>query len=209
MDKEGRGGAARELMANHTRARLHGADSLPMQQDYYGPPSSSQSGGWNQRSGIPSGSPTDVKKATVWEAPTQEELKYKADLESTQLQKGFTHPQTMKAMWQLGQYYMSAQKYSQAAKTLGELKDAAQKNIANSPLSLDKINVAYEQAQSEMRKAQTASISHVPSPSSNMNQRQYSNQNQNQNHGQGYYNQSPHGHRNHRHHHFMPYNGTP
>ncbi len=32
MDKEGRGGLARELMANHTRARLHGADSLRSSQ---------------------------------------------------------------------------------------------------------------------------------------------------------------------------------
>jgi hypothetical protein len=131
---------------------------------FYPPPQSTagyvpQQSSWGgPGSGSGASSPTAIKKATVWEAPTNDEVRYKSELEASQLQNGLTHPQTMKAMWQLGQYYMNAQKYSEASQTLSDLRDVAAKNKSNCPLPMEQVNVAYNKAQTEMRKEQTASV---------------------------------------------------
>jgi hypothetical protein len=174
------------------RARNH--NFYPPNQSTTGSNYPQSPGGWSgQRSVSGPSSPTAVKKATVWEAPTNDELKYKSELEASQLQNGLTHPQTMKAMWQLGQYYMNAQKYSEASQTLADLKDVAVKNKSNCSLPMDKVNLAYNKAQTEMRKEQTTTISHGPSYGQSGGS-----------FGGPPYGRSPYGHRHHSHRHYQP-----
>jgi hypothetical protein len=96
-----------------------------------------------------------VPRGALWEAPTAEELNYKRQMETSQVQNGFTHPQTMRAMWQLSQYYLKLRKFAQAEHILRYLNDASTKNPKNSPVTIADISAAYDRALVGMRK-QTA-----------------------------------------------------
>jgi hypothetical protein len=86
--------------------------------------------------------------ASVWEAVTQEELNYKQQMEKSQIQNGFSHPETMRAMWQLAQYYLKSAKYAQAEQILHFLQDASIRNPKNSPVSVRDLSRALDAAAS-------------------------------------------------------------
>jgi len=107
-----------------------------------------------------------ARKATIWEAPSNYENECKAALEQSQIQNGLTHPLTMQAMWNLGQYYVSAQKYSEADSVLSDLLTVCKQNQSNAPFPLSQVSSAYTKVKAELRKEQYATPSRHKLPGS-------------------------------------------
>jgi hypothetical protein len=112
-------------------------------------------------------------KTSIWEKTAQQELSLEREMEKSEIQNGLSHPQTMKVMWQLSQYYLNVRKYSQADRTLRTLQNAYSKNPKGSPISLSELNRALDavavgrQTQSEPNTSRTLKTSQAETTNKN------------------------------------------
>jgi hypothetical protein len=72
-------------------------------------------------------------------------------MEVSKKKNGYSHPETLRAMWNLSHYYLKTGKFAQAENVLRYLNDASAKNAKNAPYTSNEIARAYAEAVSGMR----------------------------------------------------------
>ena len=85
------------------------------------------------------------------QSPDSLETSFRMAVETGKKKNGYSHPNTVRAMWALSQYYLKAGKFDQAENVLRYLNDANCKNGQNAPYSTKEIARAYAEAVGGMR----------------------------------------------------------
>jgi hypothetical protein len=78
--------------------------------------------------------------------PDSQENEYRAAMEVSRKKNGYSHPETLRAMWNLSHYYLKTGKFAQAESVLRYLNDASAKNAKNAPYTSNDIARAYAEA---------------------------------------------------------------
>jgi hypothetical protein len=94
--------------------------------------------------------PASVQRSLYAPAPV-EETALRARANQTRKQLGPTNPESMRALWALSMYYLKVHKYKEAERDLRYMNDAACKNPAGCPVSLNDVQKAYATALTGLR----------------------------------------------------------